>query len=70
MKYEINSRIPKDWNDGHLGKLFKKIKEQIFDITLKNADYIIGGHNLLKNDGIVEYDQKPHKNYACRSRKT
>ena len=42
MKYNVNSRIPKDWNDEHLGKLLKNIKEQIFDIILENADYIIG----------------------------
>ena len=42
MKYDINSRIPKDWNTGHLGKLFKNIKEQIFDTTFKNASYNIG----------------------------
>ena len=41
-------------------------KELIFDRTLNNADYIIGPHNLLKNGGIVEYDQNPHANYTSR----
>ena len=41
MKYDIKSKIPKDLNDGHLGKLFKNIKERIFGIALKNASYII-----------------------------
>ena len=27
MKYDTNSRIPKDWNDRYLEKLFKNIKE-------------------------------------------
>ena len=67
IKHDISSRIPKDWNDGHIGKLLKNIKERIFDITLKNASYIIGRHNLLKNDGIVEYDPNPHFDYACRA---
>ena len=70
MKYDINSKIPKDWNDGHLGKFFKNIKERILDIALKNTSYIIGPHNLLNNDGIIEYDQKPHTDYVCRSRKS
>ena len=58
MKYDINSIIPKDWTDGHLGKLLKNTKERIFDIALKNASYTIGQHKLLKNNGIAEYDQK------------
>ena len=69
IKYDINSKIPKDWNDGYLGKLLKNIKEQIFDTILKNVSYVIGQHNFLKDDGIVEYDRKPHSYYACRSRK-
>ena len=69
MKYDINSRTPKDWNDGHLGKFFKNIKERIFNITLTSVSYIIGGYSLLKNDGIIEYDQKPHFDYTCRARK-
>ena len=70
MKYDINSRIPKDWNEGHLGKLLSNIKELIFNRILTNADYMIGWHNLLKNDGIVEYDQKPHSDYANKWRST
>ena len=27
IKYDINSRIPKDWSDGNLGKLLSNIKE-------------------------------------------
>ena len=69
-KYDISSRIPKYWNDGHLGKLLSNIKEQIFDIILKYSSYIIGRHNLLKNNGIFEYDQKPYDDYVSRSRKT
>ena len=42
MKYDINSRTPKEWNNRHLGNLFKHIQEQIFDITLKKALDIIG----------------------------
>ena len=41
IKYDINSKIPKDWNSGHLGKLFTNMKERILDITLKNTSYII-----------------------------
>ena len=70
MKYDINSRVPKYWNTGHLGKLFKNMKEKISDRTLKKASYIIGRNSLLENDSIVEYDQKPHLDYACRLRKT
>ena len=70
MKYDINSRIPKDQNVGHLGYFLSNIKQLIFDRTLKNLDYIIGHHSLLKNDGIVEYDKKPHADYANTSRKT
>ena len=42
MKYDINSRTTKDWNDISISKLFKHIKERLSDITLKNASYIIG----------------------------
>ena len=42
IKYDINSIIPKDWNVGHLEKLLPNIKQIIFDVTLKNVDYIIG----------------------------
>ena len=56
MKYDINSRIRKDWDFGHLGKLLSNIKQQIFKRILTNADYMIERHNLLKNDGIVEHD--------------
>ena len=69
MKYDINSRIPKDWNDGNLGKFLKDIKEWTYDTTLTNEFYIIDRYNLLKNDDIVEYDQKPHADDACRPRK-
>ena len=69
MKYEINSRILKDRDSGYLGKLLSNIKQQIFDIILTNLDYMIVRHNLLKNDGIVEYDKK-RSNYPSRSRKT
>ena len=67
MKYDIHGRIPKDWDVGHLGKLLSNIKEQIFNRILTNADYMIRQHNLLKNYGIIEYDQKPHSNYPIRS---
>ena len=60
IKYDVNSRIPKDWDVEHLGKLLSNIKQQRFNIILTNTDYMIGRHNLLKNDGIVEHDQKPH----------
>ena len=70
MKYDINGRIPKDWDNGHLGKLLSNLKLQIFNRILTNADYMIVRHNLLKNDGIVEYDQKPHSNYPIRSLNT
>ena len=66
MKYDINSRIPKNRNVGHLCTLLPNIKVQIFDRTLKNASYIICQHNLLENDGIVEYNQKPHADYTSR----
>ena len=67
MKYDINSRIPKDWDVGHLGKLLINIKEQIFKIILTNKDCMIGEHKLLKNDGIVEHDQTPHSDYPIKS---
>ena len=67
MKYDINGRIPKDWDVRHLGKLLSNIKLQIFNIILKNADYMIGQHNLLNNDGIVEHDKKPHYDNTIRS---
>ena len=69
-KYDINSRISKDWNTGYLGNLLSNIKEQIFGITLKNVSDIIGQHILLKNDSIVEYGQNPHADYTSSSRKT
>ena len=56
MKYDHNSRIPKDWADSNLGKLLSDLKLQIFDKNFKNTNYMIGQHNLLKNNGIVEYD--------------
>ena len=67
MKYNIGSRIPKDWDTGNLDKLLSNIKLQIFNRMLTNADYMIVLHKLLKNDGIVEYDQKPHSDYPIRS---
>ena len=67
-KYDVNNRIPKDWDARHHGKLFKNIKQRIFDVILTNGYYTIGQHNLLKNDGIIEYDQKPHSDYPSRSR--
>ena len=67
MKYDISSRIPKDWADGNLGKFLSNIKEQIFNIILTNTDYMIGQHSLLKNAGIVEHDQKQHSDYPIRS---
>ena len=70
MKYDINSRIPKNWVDGNLAKLLSNIKEQIFNRILTNADYMMGRHNLLKNGGIVEYDKKPHSSYPIRLLKT
>ena len=70
MKYDINSRIPKDWADGKLGKLLSNVEEEICYRILTNADCMIGRHNLLKNDGIVEYDQKPHSDYPIRSLNT
>ena len=70
MKYYINSRIPKYWTVGHLGRFLSNIKKEIFDGTLKNTDYIIGRHNLLKNDDIVKYDQNQYANYVIKSRKT
>ena len=70
MKYAISSRIPKDWDTGHLGKLLSNIKLQIFNRILTNVDYMIGRHNLLMNDGIVDYDQKPHSDYPSRSLNT
>ena len=63
MKYEINSKIPKDWDVGNLGKLLSNIKEQIFNRILAHVDYMMGQHNLLRNDGIVEYDQKSYSDY-------
>ena len=66
MKYDINSRSPKNWDVGYLDKLLSNIKQQIFNIILTNADYMIGRHNLLKNDGIVEHDQKSHSDYLIR----
>ena len=42
MKYEINSRFPKDWDVGHLGKLLSNIKLEMFNRILTNADYMIG----------------------------
>ena len=67
MKYDINSRISKDWDVGHLGNFLSNIKLLIFNIILRNADYMIGRHNLLKNDGIVEHDQKTHSDCPGRS---
>ena len=69
MEYDIRSKIPKDWTGGHLGKMLSNIKELIFDKTLKNMNDVIGRYNLLKNDDIVEYDQKSHVYYTSRSRK-
>ena len=67
MKYNINSRIPKDFDVGHLGKLLSNIKQQIINIILTNADYRIRQHKLLKNYGIVEHDQNPHSDYPIWS---
>ena len=70
MKYDINIRIPKNWAGGNLGKFLSDIKLHIFDIMFKHTNYMIGRHNLLKNDGIVENDQKPHADYSIRSLNT
>ena len=67
MKYDINSRILKDWDVGHLSKLLSNIKQQMFNIILTNADYMMGRHTLLENDGIVEHDPKPRSDYPIRS---
>ena len=69
MKYDINSRMPNDWYKDHLAKFLSDIKDKIFNRILKNTSYMIGRHNLLKNDGIVENDQKPHADYPIRSSK-
>ena len=66
MKYDINSRIYKNWDTGCLNKLLSNIKEKIFDKIFKNANYMIGQHDLLKNDGIVKHDQILHSNYLMR----
>ena len=66
MKYDHNSRIPKNWDRDNLRKYLSDIKLQIFDKMFKNTKYMIGQHNLLKNDGIVDHDQKPHSGYTMR----
>ena len=42
MKFDTNGRIPKDWADGNIGNVLSNIKEQIFNIILTNADYMMG----------------------------
>ena len=66
MKYDHNRRMPKNWDVENLGKLLLDIKLQIFDFFFENTDYMIERNNLLKNDGIVEHDQKPHSDYPMR----
>ena len=66
MKYDHSSRFPQKLDNGYLGKLLSDIIEKIFDIMLQNTNYMIGRHNLLKNNGIVEHDQKPHADYPIR----
>ena len=51
-------------------QIVQKYKRADIWHNIGNASYIIGWHNLLKNDGIVECDQKPHSDYACRLRKS
>ena len=58
MKYAINSRMPDDWCKDHLASFLSDIKDKIFDKMFKNTSCMIGQNNLLKNDGIVEHDQK------------
>ena len=69
MKYDINSTMPNDWCKDQLVKFLFDIKDKIFNKMFKNTRYMIGRHKLLKNDGIVENDQKPHADYPIRSSK-
>ena len=50
MKYNINSRIPKYWDQSYLQKLTKNIKYTVLDKILGiRENYTIGKHNLLKD---------------------
>ena len=68
LKYNINSKISKEWGTGYLGDLVRDYNQQVLDKILKTKDYIVDKHNLLKNDGDLLYNQIPHRDYPPHSK--
>ena len=70
MKYKPSSKLPSDWDTG-LPALFKKnIRNLLIEKVLNKRDndlvYMIGKFNILKNAGLIGYDQMPHTDYPPR----
>ena len=63
MKYDINSRVPQDWHEGHLGILLQRIHVLLVDKILLGKDYIIEKHNLLKKYSLRKDSQIPHTTF-------
>ena len=68
LKYNINSKIPKECSTGPLADLLTDYANLVLDKILQKKDYIVGKHNLLKNDGEILYDQMPPRYYPTRSK--
>ena len=57
MKYNVNSKIPTDWDQGYLNKLMSNIKKTLLDkIVGTTENYIIGKQNLSKTTEKIHND--------------
>ena len=67
MKYDWNSKLPKEWDSVNITKMLDNIKNHIYKRVLApNPNYIIGRKNILVNKKEIVGDQKPHFDYKPR----
>ena len=67
MKYKLGSPMHSNLRtDNWMVTLMQTIK-QFFYRNLPNRKYCFGKYNLLKNDGEVKEDQKPHYDYPFQN---
>lgn len=63
MKYNVSSVQPKSWLSEYLIRTRGTIQEKIIDTIWKDKSYVLNKLNVLKNNGVIEEDQKPYYDY-------
>ena len=69
MRYDHTQYVIREshWRATACAQFLSDVQTEVLDKVFPVTPYMIGGYNLLKNDGRIPDDQQAHTEYTARS---